>query len=165
MATVYRKTDKGRREIETRADRLLPRLRSVLIVIDGRRDERQLRPLVAGDLEAALGALLQGGYIEPSAVLDDRAARAAEPPGGARIEAAAPAPAAQSLDERRREAARFLNDRLGPAGEAIAVRVESSRSALDLGAALDRAELLLRQLEGAAAATAFRQKFIDRPLA
>ena len=39
MATVYRKTDKGRNEIETRANRLLPRLRSALIVVDGQRND------------------------------------------------------------------------------------------------------------------------------
>ena len=36
MSTVYRKTAKGQAEIDTRAYRLLPRLRQALILVDGR---------------------------------------------------------------------------------------------------------------------------------
>ena len=49
MPLVYRKTTKGQREIETRADRLLPRLRTALILADGRRGMEELRKLVPGD--------------------------------------------------------------------------------------------------------------------
>ena len=36
MATIYRKTAKGVREIETRATKLAPRFRSLLILVDGK---------------------------------------------------------------------------------------------------------------------------------
>ncbi len=46
MATIYRKTAKGHSEIETRAHRLAPRLRSALIMVDGRRSDDEVRKLI-----------------------------------------------------------------------------------------------------------------------
>lgn len=190
MATVYRKTDKGRHEIETRANRLLPRLRSALIVVDGQRSDEVLRGMVAGDFDATVDTLLAGGYIEVVSVSDPRgqtrpASATAPGPGpeagapglaGSRPATPAPpppvAPAAsgppvdltRALADRKRLAVRFLTDRLGPAAEGSALRIESARSPLDLGAALDKAEALLRQIAGTAAARAFREQFIETPL-
>ncbi len=39
MAIVYRMTAKGVAEIETQAHRLLPRLRSALILVDGKKSD------------------------------------------------------------------------------------------------------------------------------
>lgn len=174
MATVYRKTDKGRNEIETRANRLLPRLRSALIVIDGQRSDEQLRGMVAGDFDATVEALLGGGYIEVVSVSDPRgqprAAPATAAPAAAPAAAmpppppAAPADPRQALADRKRQAVRFLTDRLGPAAEGAALRIESARSPLDLGGALEKAEALLRQMNGNATANAFRAQFIELPL-
>ncbi|TWI00927.1 hypothetical protein IP90_02549 [Luteimonas cucumeris] len=55
---VYIKTDAGRDEIDTRARRLSPALRSMLLVVDGRRDVGQLRELATG-LHAPHDALAQ----------------------------------------------------------------------------------------------------------
>jgi hypothetical protein len=46
MATIYRKTAKGHSEIETCAARLPPRLRSALILIDGRRTDGEMGKLI-----------------------------------------------------------------------------------------------------------------------
>jgi hypothetical protein len=46
MATTHRKTAKGTAEIETRAHRLSLRLRGMLILVDGRRSDDQLRAFV-----------------------------------------------------------------------------------------------------------------------
>ncbi len=43
--TVYIKTDLGRSEIDTRAMKLSPALRSILLVVDGQRNVTQLRGL------------------------------------------------------------------------------------------------------------------------
>ena len=84
MATVYRKTAKGQQEIETRANRLLPRMRTALILVDGRRDDDELRKLVPGDPDDALRQLLEGGYVEPVEAPQRPAGRAgaASRPGG-----------------------------------------------------------------------------------
>jgi len=67
MVTVYRKSAKGQLEIETRVNRLHPRLRTVLILVDGRRNDDELRSLIQVDADATLLALIEGGYIEVSA--------------------------------------------------------------------------------------------------
>jgi hypothetical protein len=72
MAPVYRKTEKGHAEIETRANRLVPRLRSALIVIDGRRSGDELHKLILSQPDETLAVLLDQGYIELIASLPAR---------------------------------------------------------------------------------------------
>src|SRR5476649_2375628 len=62
---IYDKTDKGRTEIATRSQQLAPRLRTLLLLIDGRRSEQELLANVAGLglTEAALAELLAQEYI------------------------------------------------------------------------------------------------------
>ena len=62
---IYDKTDKGRNEIATRSQQLAPRLRTLLLLIDGRRSEQELLANVAGLglTEAALAELLAQEYI------------------------------------------------------------------------------------------------------
>lgn len=64
--TVFDKTDKGREEIATRANHLAARQRTLLLLVDGRRDTVDLMAKVAGlglD-EKALLDLLDGGFIQ-----------------------------------------------------------------------------------------------------
>lgn len=146
MSTVYRKTDKGRHEIDTRIHGLTPRLRSVLIVIDGKRNRDALQSVVAGDLDAALQALLAGGFIEA------RQMRTPTPD------------LSQAFEERKQIVVRYLTDRLGPLADPVAIRVEAARSPADLAKVLSSAEGLLRQTAGSSAANTFRALFIDAPL-
>jgi hypothetical protein len=67
--TVFDKTDQGRDEIATRAHHLAPRLRTLLLLVDGKRDTMELMAKVAGlglD-EKALAELLDGGFIRVAA--------------------------------------------------------------------------------------------------
>lgn len=63
--SIYDKTAKGKEEIATRKYQLAPRLRTLLVLIDGRRTEDELLRNVAGlGLGAsALAELLEHGYI------------------------------------------------------------------------------------------------------
>lgn len=68
-AARYAKTEAGRSEIRTRARKLSGSLRSLLLVIDGQRDDEQLAQVAAG-LHApadALPQLVALGLIERSA--------------------------------------------------------------------------------------------------
>lgn len=66
MEVLFRKTPKGREEIETRAGGLKPALRRVLIYADGKRTEEDFRTLPGiDDLQSVLKTLEQEGYIEP----------------------------------------------------------------------------------------------------
>ena len=131
MSTIYRKTAKGQAEIETRAHRLPPRLRGALILVDGHRSEADLAKLIPVESATALATLLAEGFIDVFAVLADR------PPiptvdvplpgpasGPMPLSSAAAAPAGASIESIKRDAVRFLNDKLGPTAESLAVRIE-----------------------------------------
>lgn len=192
MVTVYRKSAKGQLEIETRVNRLHPRLRTVLILIDGRRNDDELRSLIQVDADATLLALIEGGYIEVSS---GAASAGASPPpsvqasAAVQTRAAAPsmaspvmaapgvgapavtAPAAAvsvgtspaALAERRRLAVRHLTDRLGPVAEPVSLRIEKARTWDEQRAALELGQRLLQTARGASAAAEFASLFLHSP--
>ena len=90
---IYRKSEKGRTEIATRANRLGLRERTMLIMVD---DKTTRAGLVAKNThptsDGIINDLLARGYIE--VVRDTAAADAAPAPATAEPAAAAPPPAA-----------------------------------------------------------------------
>lgn len=71
MAAVFAKTRKGHDEIATRAGGLTPRVRRVLIFVDGKRSVDELRGMLqSDDLQHTLGMLEEEGYIAVTSVLD-----------------------------------------------------------------------------------------------
>lgn len=65
MGVVFAKTQKGHDEIATKAGGLSPRVRRILIFVDGKRSVDELRSmLLADDLQHTLGMLEEEGYIE-----------------------------------------------------------------------------------------------------
>jgi hypothetical protein len=170
MTTVYRKSAKGQLEIETRANRLGPRLRTALILVDGRRSDADLRALIQLEADATLVGLLEGGYIE--IVTSQAAAPTPASVAPAAASAATPAAAkppgavnAAALADRRRLAVRFLTDNLGPVAEDLALRVEKARTWAELLAALELGRNVLHTARGSATAARFSAQFIDAPLA
>ena len=62
--TVCAKTAKGQEEIERRTHGLSPRLRQMLILMDGRRDSAALQTVFPPELVPALmQQLLEGGFV------------------------------------------------------------------------------------------------------
>jgi hypothetical protein len=156
MATIFRKTSKGAAEIETRALKLLPRFRSLLILVDGKRSDADLAQLVPGPAgQEALQALLAAGLIEAIGTTADTRSAAPAPPT---TPAAPPAAAAASVSQRGRRIARALIDHLGPAGEPLAVRLESARDARDIEQLEAAALRLVGDMRGRAAAETFGQQ-------
>lgn len=169
--TVFRKTDKGQAEIETRAFRLPPRLRTALIVVDGRKTDAELAKLIPGEPHSTLSALLADGFIEVASVQEPRierppecrpepAAAAAGAPAGTAATVAAPRKPVP-IDVVRREAVRFLNDKMGPAAEGIAIKLERAKTMPELRPLLVSAAQLLSSFHGADAASAFAQRFLS----
>jgi hypothetical protein len=66
MPTIYAKTARGQAEFETRVYRLHPRLRTVLILINGQRTDLELVQMLHHAAEGIV-MLLEGGFIEPVA--------------------------------------------------------------------------------------------------
>jgi hypothetical protein len=159
MTTIYRKTAKGQAEIETRAHRLPPRQRGALIMVDGQRSIEDLVKLVPGDAEATLQQLLVDGFIDVFAVLADR------PPAPAPTPAPAPAKSGASIETTKRDAVRYLNDKLGPAGEGVAIKIERAKSIAELQPLLAQAAQVLHSFGGASTSEPFITRFINSPSA
>ena len=175
MSTVYRKTSKGVAEIGTRAHRLVPRLRGALILVDGKRSDDELGPLVGGDVAATLASLYSDGFIEVLATLADRPAERAPdrasdraPEHGLEHRASGSSDTVSSsraFETLRRDAVRSLNDQLGPAGETIALELERAKTSADLQRLLQVGAQVLRDFRGVAAAESFAARFMLPPQA
>lgn len=171
MVTVYRKTAKGTAEIETRAHRLPPRLRSALILVDGKRSDGDLRALIGAAGDDALRALAGDGFIEVISVADTTrampASTAVAAAPAAATAAAGPSTVAPSTTSstdvalRRREAVRAVNELLGPMGESLSIRLERAKSIDELRKLLEQALPVIAGARGRDAARAFADRFSD----
>lgn len=160
MVNIHRKTAKGQAEIETRAHRLPPRLRSALILVDGKRNDDELAKLVLQDPEGTLKALLDGGFIEAYAVAAPPPAPAAPAPAAApAAKAPAPPTGVPGFEQSRREAVRALTDLVGPMAEAVAIRMEKTRSAEDLRPLLTLAMQVIANTRGRQMALDYGRRF------
>lgn len=154
MTTIYRKTAQGQNEIETRARRLTPRVRSALILVDGKRSDDELRSMMP-QADEALAELASAGLIE---VLVAR-------PAAAPVDIAiATGPAALEIDvpTLRREAVRALNDLLGPQAEGLALKLEKVRDVDELRTLLERAVTYISTARGGGPAAQFANRFLSR---
>lgn len=140
---VYHKTAKGTEAIATRQHGLTPKLRSMLILIDGKRSFEELLKLsqLLGDTEQLLAQLLDQGFIEPGSVAAPAPAATSAPAPLA----AATGQHAASLLEAQRFVVRRLTDIMGPNAEELCLRIESTKNAHDFQVAVHRAEGMLRQ--------------------
>ena len=171
MATIYRKTAKGHSEIETRSHRLSPRLRSALIMVDGRRSDDDVRKLIPQQADETLRLLDEQGFIEIIGITQDappqRPVNAAAPPRPA--EAAPPAtprPAAPALPPRefaatRAQAVRLFTDMVGPMAEALAIKMERARSPDELRTLVQTAQRIIGNTRGGQAAADYGTRFLD----
>ena len=65
MSSIYVKTAKGVAEVEHRSNGISARLRKLLILIDGKRDAKDLAGMFpGGDTPAILASLLDEGYVK-----------------------------------------------------------------------------------------------------
>jgi DNA-binding transcriptional ArsR family regulator len=151
MGIVYRKTEKGHTEIATRAHRLVPRLRSALILVDGKRSDEELAKLIPAPADGVLASLQADGFIETLAAPATAAPviPTAAPPSVAAV--------VLTVDETRRRAVRWLSDHLGPYADPLNLRLEKVKTAEELRAALLLAVSFVRQQLGAARAQEFEQ--------
>ncbi|MCW7541779.1 hypothetical protein OOT46_28685 [Aquabacterium sp. A7-Y] len=159
MGTLYRKTEKGQAEIATRQNHLAQKLRSGLIVVDGKRSEAELMRLIPQHPEEVIETLLAEGYIEivgPSAQRSSpsRSAAADTPP--------APHPLGRPVEQLRSRAVRFIGEQLGPLADQLATRMEKARSWDELQPLLLTAHRILADNRGGATAEAFKVAFLEQ---
>ncbi len=162
MATIYRKTAKGHSEIETRAHRLSPRLRSALILIDGRRSDDEVRKLIPQQAEETLQLLAEQGFIEIIGITQDTPR--APQPAARPVEAAPPAaPAVPPRDfaTTRAQAVRLFTDMVGPMAEALAMKMERARSPEELRPLVQTAQRIIGNARGGQAAADYGTRFLN----
>jgi hypothetical protein len=150
---IYRKTEKGRNEIATRANKLGLRERTMLIMVD---DKTTRAGLLAKNShptsEGILNNLLADGYIE---IVRDAAAVAAAPaPAPSAVEpAAAPpaqaaAPVEVSMESASRYACRTLVTLLGPGADDLTALIEKCKTAEELAARLEKCRDVVQAMAG-----------------
>jgi hypothetical protein len=170
---IFEKTEAGAEEVKARTRKLPPRLRAMLIMVDGNTPLPQLE--VAAATLGAPGDFLES-LLEQGLIRRREAAAAAERTVDldlgqvhASVEAPARAPAgtavprgpgSSDLEARRRAAVRELNEILGPSGESLAIRMEKARSAAELGPLLGMAVQIIGNARGRSAAEAFAARHI-----
>jgi hypothetical protein len=159
-ATVPRRTPAGDAAVARHAPELDTATRVVLAAIDGKRAYAALKLRFGAltDLPAALSRLVAVGLIEPLG------AGAAAPAGAPGSVAAAPAPSAiaapaPGIDpvRLRQQMVRGLSEVLGPAGDALALKVERAKTAAELVELHARCIGVVRELRGAGEAERFLQ--------
>ncbi len=151
---IYHKTSKGMESIANRQSGLGPRLRSLLIMIDGKRNFSDLSALT-GECEALLEQLAQDGMIEPVGGTTPAAAGPASSWPDSQA-ATTPAPlAVASLPEAKKVATRLLVELLGPTSEVLCMKIESAGKLADFVTAVKRARDIVRDVKGAATAERF----------
>src|SRR5471032_1213294 len=142
---IYDKTDKGRNEIATRSQHLAPRLRTLLLLIDGRRSEQELLASVAGLglTETALAELLAQGYIVLSrsyatlpavdeVVVPLETAPAVVAPSTGGVQAAMVVDAVQQFQSVYNFYTKTIKSRIGLRGFTLQMKVEKAASIGDL---------------------------------
>jgi hypothetical protein len=125
LQAVLKKTGKGVEEIQTRKHKLEQKLRTLLIVVNGKATGADLLKQFEqiGDVRPMLEQLLAGGFIE----------------------AAAPA---EEFREVRIQLAQALTDALGPAGDSIVMRLEACKSPEEARAFVDTQRPMLEKAVG-----------------
>ena len=149
--TVYTKTTKGQEAIATRSHGLVGRLRSLLILVDGKRPQSALHALASGfgDVPAMLAELLDKGFITSPQ------AQAALAPAPVQAPAQAAAPVALSLPQAKTFATRQLMQILGPTSDALCLRVEAARNRAEFVDAIQRAYKVVADIRGRTQAETF----------
>jgi hypothetical protein len=147
---VFRKTERGKREIATPSGSLSPKHRRCLILLDGTKSVADLIPLFRpNELARVVSDLQASGLIEAS--------------GGAVFAPDTPLPDLPPLDpalfiELRRRASREVAVRLGAAGPALAASIQACNTPAALRVLLREAETIMAPVIGPDEALALVKK-------
>lgn len=157
---IYQKTQKGSEAVANRHSGLAPRLRSLLIMVDGKRSYAELTTMAAalGDPQR-LSELEAEGLVAPAVAEEKTMPAALEPADVPPKPAAAAAPQrAANLAQAQRFSSHLLEHLLGPMAEPLCIKIEGARDLADFVAVIKRAREIVREIRGAAEAERFVAK-------
>lgn len=162
---IFFKTEQGREALTSRPAGLGPRLRSLLIMVDGKRSVAEFDKLLGADAAPLLEQLAAQGWVESDAAAAGTAVlngASGAPVGVPVLTDAVPATPALPFTDARRLMVRFVNDQLGPMGEPLAMRIEGCKTPADLQAILPRVRDGLLNFKNAATVAQFDQDVASR---
>ncbi|HSX92958.1 MAG TPA: hypothetical protein VLG41_08560 [Hydrogenophaga sp.] len=162
---IFFKTEQGREALTSRPAGLGPRLRSLLIMVDGKRSVAEFDKLLGTDAAPLLEQLAAQGWVEGEAAAAGAAVlngAVGAPVGVPVLTDAVPAVPALPFADARRLMVRFVNDQLGPMGEPLAMRIEACKTPADLQAILPRVRDGLLNFKNAATVAQFDQDVASR---
>jgi hypothetical protein len=146
------KTEKGQEEIRSRAHGLPHKLRTLLIMVDGKSSIGQLLARFPGvaEIESNLRQLLEQGFI----TLGNAGAMAA----GAVARPAAPAVTAETRELALTQLARLVVESAGPAADMVTGDLERARTRAQFDAAVKRCVGMIEGMGSAKKAAAFGER-------
>lgn len=170
---IYAKTPKGIAEVAARSAELSMVVRRVLIMMDGKRTVDDLSVYVRpGEIDAIVTQLESAGLAEKAGE-GFRTTTTPHPSEQRTGPPTAPAPAVPAaeepeftpitLEEVKRRAVRELNERLGPEGDTMAMRIEACRSIDEFRERVREAERYVAGALGTAAAQDYLRALRRRP--
>jgi hypothetical protein len=154
---IYHKTQKGMEAVANRQSGLAPRLRSLLIMVDGKRTGAELATMAAalGDPQR-LSELEAEGLVAPAVAEEKTMPAALDPAEGAQQPAGTTPPQrATSLAQVQRFSSHLLEHTLGPMAESMCIKIEGARDLADFVALIKRAREIVREIKGSADAERF----------
>ena len=178
---IYAKTPKGIAEVAARSAELSMVVRRVLIMMDGKRTVDDLSVYVRpGEIDAIVTQLESAGLAEKAGEAfrttttpPSSEQRTGPPTAAPAVPAASAVPAVPvaeepeftpiTLEDVKRRAVRELNERLGPEGDAMAMRIEACRSIDEFRERVREAERYVAGALGPAAAQDYLRALRRRP--
>lgn len=157
---IYQKTQKGTEAIANRHSGLAPRLRSLLIMVDGKRTYAELTAMAAALGDPQRLSELEAEALVAPAVAEEKTMPAALKPADVPskpVAAAAPQRAA-NLAQAQRFSSHLLEHLLGPMAEPLCIKIEGARDLADFVAVIKRSREIVREIKGAAEAERFVAK-------
>ena len=142
---VLQKTPKGQEEITHRSYRLPQRLRTALILVDGRSTWKTLRAAWSqlGDETRMLEQFIAEGFVEPVAI----------PHAETLVRAG---PSIEDMQHARKRALAILHEQLGPYADPLCLRLERVKDSVSFREEVERIAEILRASQSAASAENFR---------
>jgi hypothetical protein len=97
--SIFDKTDKGREEIASRTHHLAPRLRTLLVLVDGKQSGEELLKKVGGIglTEESIAELLGAGFIREAVAVKAEIASLSPSPSASPLPTAESAPPAETI--------------------------------------------------------------------
>jgi hypothetical protein len=153
---ILHKTDKAFQELRQRTYGLNPRVRQILILIDGRRSCRELaRMMPDHELAQCVRMLQEQGFVRQMPAAGASAPSGAGPTAPP---AASDSHPPQDIRAVQRRVVRLLLDSIGPHGDELAIRIERSRSLDELRALLPAAASVVEAVAGRTASLRFLER-------